>query len=197
MAAACDIVRSLRSAAADGDPVSVARVLDHFDRRSFGAFLAVPALLEITPVGGIPGVPTLLAAIIALFAIQIAWGREDLWLPGLIAARTVGAETLDDAADRLAPAARWADRHFGAHLRGLTAPPAYRVAALAVLGLCLIVPPLELVPFASTLPMATVAAFGIAMLMLDGRLMALAWLASAAALGGVGWLVLRSGSGLG
>ena len=195
MAAACDIVRSLRSAASDGDPVSVARVLDHFDRRSFGAFLAVPALLEITPVGGVPGVPTVLAAIIALFAVQIAWGREDLWLPDLIAARTLEAKTLDDAADRLAPAARWADRHFGTHLRALTAPPAYRVAALAVLGLCVMVPPLELVPFASTLPMATVAAFGVAMLMHDGRLMALAWLASAAALGGVGWLFLRYGLG--
>ena len=185
MSNAAAIVTSLRDAAAEGNPVSVETILDHFDRRSLGALIMVPALLEMTPIGGIPGLPTVLALIIAIFAAQIALGREDMWLPGFITRRTVDCHKIDAAADKLAPAARWADQHFGQHLEILIRPPAPRVAAVAVLSLCLTVPPLEIVPFASTIPMATIAAFGLALLMRDGRLMALAWAVYAAALFGI------------
>lgn len=185
MANASVIVKSLREAAAEGNPVSVETILDHFDRRSLGALIMVPALLEITPIGGIPGLPSFLALIIAIFAAQIALGREDMWLPGFISRRTVDCSKLDAAADKLAPAARWADSHFGQHLDYLIRAPWPRFAALAVLSLCLTVPPLEIIPFASTLPMVTIAAFGLALLMRDGRIMALAWIVYAAALVGI------------
>ena len=191
MANAGSIITSLREAAAEGNPVSVEMILDHFDRRSLGALIMVPALLEITPIGGIPGLPTFLALIIALFAAQIAMGREDMWLPGFITRRKVDCRKIDAAADKLAPAARWADDHFGQHLDFLIRAPWPRFAALAVLSLCVTVPPLELIPFASTLPMVTIAAFGLALLMHDGRLMALAWAVYVAALGGIVWFVVR------
>ncbi|WP_308916953.1 exopolysaccharide biosynthesis protein [Jannaschia sp. LMIT008] len=194
---ATDIVDALDEAATEGDPIPVDHILDHFDRRSFGAAIMVPALLEMTPVGGIPGVPTVIAVIIALFAIQMALGREDMWLPGILGRRTVHADTLKAASAKLRGVARWADRHFGAHLHVLLMPPAPQITAVAIVALCLIVPPLELIPFASTLPMATIALFGAGLFMRDGRIMALAWLVFLGSIWGlwelagprvVGWL---------
>ena len=186
MARATDIVDALHDAAQEGNPVAVERIVDHFDRRSIGAFIMVPALLELTPVGGIPGVPSVIGVIIAIFAAQILIGREDLWLPGFLGRRKVAADKIDGAAEWLRPVAAWADRHFGRHLTILIDPPAPRIAAVAILLLCLTIPPLELVPFASSLPTVTIAAFGLALFMRDGRLMALAWVVMAAALWG-GW----------
>jgi hypothetical protein len=41
------------------------------------------------------------------------------------------------------------------------------------------------VPFASTIPMGTSVLFGLALLTRDGRVMALAWLATAGAVAGI------------
>ncbi len=64
------------------------------------------------------------------------------------------------------------------------------MGAAACLLLCLTVPPLELFPFASTAPMAAIALFGLAMTLRDGLVMALAFLASGAAIGVGAWLAL-------
>ena len=192
MAKAGDIVDALHDSAREGDPVAVATIVDHFDRRSLGAFIAVPAMLEITPIGGIPGLPTALALFIALMAAQIAIGREDMWLPGFLARRTIHDSKVEAAAKKLRPLTDWMDRHLGQHLRHLTLPPMQQAAALMVIVLCLTVPFLEIVPFASTIPMATIAMFGLGLLTGDGRLMALAWTLSLAALGVAVWaLFLR------
>ena len=64
-----------------------------------------------------------------------------------------------------------------------------RRAAAVVVALCCTVPPLELIPFASSAPMLAIAAFGLAILVRDGLLMlvALALSALAVGLGGYFW----------
>lgn len=176
-----DILDVLEGAAEGEDEVTVGRVNDHVGHRGIGALLMLPAALELTPVGAVPGVPTMLALIISLFAIQIAAGRDDMWLPGWIERRAVSSAKLGAAVRKLRPAAGWADRHLGRHLHVLVDPPAPRIVALAIVALCLTVPPLELVPFASSLPMGVILLFGLALLTRDGRVMALGWLAFAAA----------------
>ena len=58
-----------------------------------------------------------------------------------------------------------------------------------VVALCCTVPPLELIPFASSAPMLAIAAFGLAILVRDGLLMlvALALSLLAVGLGGYFW----------
>lgn len=185
MAKATDILDAL-SAAADGrDEVTVGQINDSVGHRGTGALLMLPASLELTPLGAVPGVPTLLAVIVALFAAQIAASRREMWLPHWLETRHVGTDRLSSAVDRLRPAARWSDRHLGRHLHSLVDPPAPRLVAAAILALCLTVPPLELIPFASSLPMGTIVLFGLALLTGDGRVMALAWATFAAVLFGV------------
>ncbi|UWQ20933.1 exopolysaccharide biosynthesis protein [Jannaschia sp. W003] len=178
-----------RAAEGGGDRVTVGQLNDELGHRSTGALMALPALLELTPVGGIPGVPTVLAVIVAIFAVQIALGRDDMWLPDVLERRAVGRGRLRKAADWMKRPAEWIDRHFGERLTVLTGPAGTRAAAVAILLLCATVPPLEVVPFASSIPMATIALFGFAMILRDGLAMAVAWAAFAAAAVGVWWLL--------
>jgi hypothetical protein len=68
-----------------------------------------------------------------------------------------------------------------------------KVAALICILLACTVPPLELLPFATTAPMAAIAAFGLALMVRDGVLMLVAMALSIVAVG-VG-LGLATGSG--
>lgn len=160
-----------------------------FGSRSHGPFLLVPALIEVSPIGGIPGLPTALAATIALFAAQLVIGRKHLWLPGFIARRKFKADKVRKGADKLRGVARFLDRWFHGRLPALTKGPFVRAAGVVVILLCLTVPPLELLPFASTAPMAAIAAFGLAMMVRDGVLMLAAFALSgvAAAVGAGLW----------
>ena len=82
-----DILDCLDTLAQENDSVSVGQVLDAFGSRTFGPAIIVPALLELTPVGAIPGVPTFLAVVIALIAVQKLFGSEHVWFPKIISNR--------------------------------------------------------------------------------------------------------------
>jgi hypothetical protein len=168
-----ELLDDLSATARQEDRVEVNDVISTFGDRGWGPFLFVPAIVEISPLGAIPGLPTLLACIIAIFAVQIAWGREQMWLPDFLGKRSVSGDRLRKAMEKLRPLGRWLDRMFGARLRGLTTRAFTRGAAVLILLLCLTVPPLELLPFASTAPMAAIAVFGLALTLRDGLLMAL------------------------
>ena len=184
-----DILDRLRQLADTRDKVSIGDILDCIGDRSYGPALLVPALIEISPIGGIPGVPTFLAVIIAITAGQLLWGKEHLWLPAILQRRSVSGKTMHEAADKLDGVARWMDKWFHGRMPALVRQPFPRIAAALVLLLCLTVPPLEFIPFASTAPMAAIAAFGLALLVRDGLLMLIAGVLSIAAFGaGMGFL---------
>ncbi|MFW2830796.1 exopolysaccharide biosynthesis protein [Sphingomonas sp. ID0503] len=183
-----DILDKLEDLASKDDRVHIGGFVEAFGQRSYGPFLLVPALLEISPVGGIPGVPTVLAAIILLFAVQMLFGRKHLWLPRFVSARSLDGERVAKGADKLRGLARFLDRWFHGRLATFTKGLWVRIAAALVIVLTLTVPPLELLPFASTAPMAAIAAFGLALLVRDGALMIVAFIAAGLALAlGVGW----------
>lgn len=193
MPEATDILDELDQLADDETQPSVGDVNEKLGNRSVGALMAIPASFELTPIGGIPGVPTMLALIVAIFAVQVAWGRDHMWLPGFLHRRSVKAKKLSKSVEKLRPAARWADRHFGRHLPKLVDTAGTRLAAVAIVTICLTVPPLELIPFASSLPMSAIITFGIGILFQDGRLMALGWAVWVAAL--IGVFILWPGGG--
>lgn len=184
-----DILDRLADAAEEKDQISIGQTVEAFGHRSYGPFLVLPALLELSPIGGIPGIPTFLAAIIMLFAFQILLGRRHFWLPDLIARRSVSAERLDKAVKKLRPVAGWLDRWFHGRLSKLTGGPFVRIAAGLCILLALTIPPLELVPFASSVPMLSIAAFGMALLVRDGLLMIVACLLAVGTAGFGIWLV--------
>ena len=176
-----EILDDLCEVSHDGK-VTIEEMADAFGHRGAAPFLIIPPLLEISPIGGIPGLPTFLALTVAVFAVQIVLGRDQPHVPGKLGRRGVSGDKLRAAVEKLRPIAGKVDGLFRGRLPALTTKPMRQFAALIVLGLCLIVPPLELVPFASTLPMAAILAFGLAFLFRDGILMLAAF---AVALGSV------------
>lgn len=171
-----------RATEGDGD-VCVGDLVESFGRRGYGALLFVPAMLEMSPIGGIPGVPTVLALVIVLFAVQILVGRSHMWLPSLITRRELPSEKLSRTVGKARPWAKRLDGWFHGRLGALTGSNAARVAAAVCVLLACTVPPLEVVPFASTAPMAAVALFGVALLVHDGLVMLAGYALAAVAIG--------------
>ena len=166
-----DVLGELDELAANHDEVRVADVLDDFGARSFGPFIMIPAVLEITPVGGIPGVPTVLALFIALIAVQLLIGRDHVWMPQFVQRRAVGSKKLHKAVGKLKGMANFLDRYSKGRLEGLTKGTAIKLVAAVIIALCCTVPPLEFLPFASTIPMLAIAVLGLALTVRDGALL--------------------------
>ncbi|MEI2414776.1 exopolysaccharide biosynthesis protein [Orrella sp. JC864] len=168
--------------------VSVGDIRESVGERSVGPFLTIPALLEISPLGAVPGVPTAIALVLAIFSAQILCGRKHLWLPGFIEHRAVQGQKLARGMRKIRPAADWIDRYIQPRWMELTRKP-FRMAIGAIcLALCLTVPFLELVPFASSAPMAAIALFGLGLTSRDGVLVSVGLALSA----GAGYLLLAS-----
>jgi hypothetical protein len=178
-----DILDRIEELADKGDTVSVGDALEAFGNRSYGPFLIVLPLVEMSPIGGIPGLPTALALVIALIAVQMIFGRKHIWLPGFVKNRSVKSEKARKAVEKSRGVAKFADRWFHGRLPALTQGPFVRVAAVAIIALACTVPPLELLPFASTAPMLAIFAFGLALLVRDGVLMIVASVLALAAVG--------------
>lgn len=180
---ASDILDRLRDVANGEEQVPIGDVVQAMGARSFGPFIMLPALIEISPLGAVPGVPTFLALVIAITAAQLLFGREHLWLPGFVRNRSAKSEKVLKAVDRLRPIAEWMDRWFHGRMKRFASGPFPRIAAACVIALAMTVPPLEFIPFASTAPMAAITAFGLALIVRDGLLMLIAGGLTVAALG--------------
>ena len=168
----------------------VADLVKAFGNRGSGAFLVIPALIGVSPVAAIPSVPTIVALVTLLFAAQIAMGRTRYWLPDVIDRRELSSEKLSGFADKTRGAAKWLDGHLGRRLEALTSRPAQRIAGGVCCLLCLMVPPLELVPFAAALPFAAIGIIGLALVLHDGIAMLLAMTLAIGVVGVTGWWLL-------
>ncbi len=73
-------------------PLSIAAIIDHFGKRSFGGALFTCALLNLLPLP--PGSSTLLGLPLLLIAPQLALGARRPWLPRGLAERTVDPKLL-------------------------------------------------------------------------------------------------------
>ena len=166
-----DVLDELDELADKGDQVCVRDVLDDFGRRSFGPFMMIPALIEISPLGGIPGVPTALALFIAVIAAQLVIGRDHIWMPEFVQRRSVESGKLHKAVEKLRGLGQWLDEHSQDRLEKLTVGIWLRFAGVVVIALCCTVPPLELLPFASTLPMLAIIMIGLGLTVRDGALL--------------------------
>lgn len=152
----------------DGKKVTLGDVMDLFGHRSFGPLLLVPGLLAISPVGAIPGVPTLLGIIIVLVAGQLAVGIAHPWLPGRLLSIKFSREKLEKGIDKGRPWAKRIDGIMKARLIWLTDKVVIRFIAAVCLVTAASMPPLELLPFAVFAPGLSIVALGLAITARDG-----------------------------
>lgn len=176
------IIDRLRGIGRQKGKVTLGEITHALRYRSYGPFLLVPGLAGISPLGAIPGMPTLLALIVVLFAGQIVLGRHHIWLPDFLENIAVSGARLETAMKKIYPVARWLDRHFHERLQGLFTPRTIRIAAIICLLLVLPMPLLEVIPLAAVMPMIAVSGFGLAMILRDGVVMIAAGILVIAAL---------------
>ena len=140
-------------------------------------------MLELTPIGGAPGFLTLLALTLALIVLRLLMGYEHFWAPNWLRRRELTSDHVIASVEWLKPISRWIDGKLHRRLTEIAGPTGRRVACFVILGILLLVPPLELVPFATSAPMIAVSIFGLGLLYRDGLLMLVAFFGALLAVG--------------
>ena len=163
------LVERIRRIDADRDPVDVEAVLSQIGRRSFGAIVLFAGIVVLAPlIGDIPGVPTLVALLVAIASVQLLAGRRYFWLPDFLLKRSISRTRLEKALNVTQGPARFTDRFLRRRLVVFVSPAVTRLIAAAVLGVALVMPLLELIPFSANLAGIALSAFGVALIARDG-----------------------------
>lgn len=167
----------------DGDDVLLQGILQALASRGFGPMIFIPALLVLPPVGAVPGVPTMMAAIIFIVALQRACGRRYPWLPARLRRASLKRARYERLVAKIRPITKGIDRRVSRRLVGLTGELGTRAVAVLCMGLALTMPPLELVPFAAALPALAIVMFGLGISVGDGLLVAVGAVLTATTMG--------------
>lgn len=165
-----------------GDKATIGDVLDAFGGRGYGPILLALALVELLPTGAIPGVPTMLAILIILIAGQLALGRSSPWIPGKLRQRGFSEAKFKKARSKIRPFTRRLDKVIKPRLTRFAGPFSARLVGVVCILLACTMPPLELIPFASSAPSSAVALFGIGLSAKDGLIMLIGFVAAVTAI---------------
>lgn len=154
----------------DGAKVSFDELLHLFGRRAFGPFMLLPALLMVTPVGALPGMPLFTGSIIVVVALQLIAGQESPWLPKRLLNFSFSRETLVKNANRAKPITQRIDRLIGPRFKMFVSPLAQRLIAACCALMALMMLPLSLIPFAAALPGLSIVLLSLSIVAKDGLL---------------------------
>ncbi|MGA4493714.1 exopolysaccharide biosynthesis protein [Vreelandella venusta] len=157
--------------------VSVDDVVHAVGRRSFGPLLLLAGLITLAPIiGDIPGMPTLMAALVLLTSVQLLLGRETFWLPKWLLNRSLSRNKFDKAIHYMKKPARWVDSLLGVRLAWMTGYIGIRVTAVMCLFIALAMPPMEFIPFSANGAGLALTLFGLGLVARDGIMLSLGFL---------------------
>lgn len=157
------------------DTVSMERLMDTIGRRSFGPLLLLIGVILVSPLSGIPGLPSTMGVAVFLLSLQMLLRRKHIWLPGWILRRSVSQQKLGKAAGWMRRPARFIDRLLRQRLSFLVDGPASWPLALLSLLLAVTLPLMEPVPFAASSAGVALTCIGLAMIAHDGLLALIAY----------------------
>jgi len=156
------------AARSNSGKVRLGDLLDQVGERSHGPLVLVPALIALMPTGAIPTVPTIMAALIVLVAVQIVFSPDHIWLPKKLQGFTIGTAKLRHAMDWARPWARKLSWLFRNRLLFVNEPPFIFLTALGLIAMAATMPFLELLPFAAAAPSFVMVVIGLGLTMDDG-----------------------------
>lgn len=170
------LVEKLERRVADGEDISIGMIQAVAGQRAAGPLLLFPALIVVSPLSIIPGLPSLVGISTVLVAGQIALGRQKIWLPEWLTERRVPAKYAARLVSFLKPVSAGIDSVARRRFSGFLAAPLRRIGAVVCVVTGAIMPALEFIPFSSTVAAVIIATFALAITARDGML-ALAWMA--------------------
>lgn len=170
-----ELMDLIEAGTADQSHVSIGEMMDSVGRRSFGPVVLLVGLILVTPLSGVPGMPTLMGLLTLLTLGQVLVGRKYFWLPGWLAQRQIPRNKFVQGLEMLRPPARGIDRLIRPRLIFLVKGGGLYVMALACMVIAVVMPATELVPFSASIAGLALMAFGLAMISKDGCLALFAW----------------------
>ncbi|WP_245263186.1 exopolysaccharide biosynthesis protein [Azorhizobium doebereinerae] len=128
--------------------VSVGDLIDALRNRAFGISFLLFGLPNCIPMP--PGIPVICGIILALIGLQMAMGRQELWLPQALARRTFSRSVLETIITRSSSWIAWFERWSRPRMEVFAGPTARRVvgALVVLLGFVLLLP----IPFLGNMP---------------------------------------------
>ncbi len=150
------------------DTFEFAEFWDVMEKRGFGPMLALPSFIACTPIGAIPGIPSLAGGTILLIALQILLGRRHPWLPQRVKQLNCDADQLRYIVEKVKPYAVRVDRFLVPRCFFMRQPVFRSFIALCCAGCGLVMIPLELIPFMGLIPAFAVFIMAIGMATDDG-----------------------------
>jgi len=163
----------------DQERVFVGRIVEAVGGRSLGGIILLVGIILISPLSGIPGIPTTMGILLLLVAGQLVFHRRHLWLPQWLLRRTISRARLHKALKWLRPLACFVDRRLAPRLPLLVEEAAAFFIALICVVIAVGLPITELVPFSATAAGTVLAPFGLALIAHDGLLALLAFVVTA------------------
>jgi hypothetical protein len=165
----------IEAGAAGRSHVSIGEMMDAVGRRTFGPLVLLVGLILVTPLSGVPGIPTLMGLLTSLTLVQVLFGRTHFWLPDLFLRQQVPRQKLVQGLKLLRPAARRIDRLIRPRYTFLVKGPGLYIMALACMVISVVMPATELIPFSASIAGLALMTFGLAMISKDGVLALVAW----------------------
>lgn len=188
-----DILDALEEAAT-GPTVAISDILEEIGDRSFAPIILVPALILVSPLSGIFGLPTIGAIFMLLVTLQKLLGRDHVWFPDFLKRRKVTSDRLSKAVSWLRRPVTWVDTQTHKRLTVLVSRPANIVTLLLIVCICIIIPFLEVLPMVTSIFALAISLFSIGLLARDGLFTLLGYTQVALSGGLVLWL-LTGGAG--
>lgn len=169
------LLDSIQASAQGRDYISVGKMMDSVGRRSFGPMVLLAGVILVTPLSGVPGIPTIMGLLTLLTLGQLFLGLNHFWLPGWLVHRRIARHRLQKALQWLRPSARRVDRFTRPRFSLLVNGPGLYLMALGCMVISVVMPATEVVPFSSSIGGLALTAFGLAMISRDGMLALFAW----------------------
>lgn len=169
-------------------------LVEVFGDRVFGALMFIFAVPNVLPLP--PGSSSVLGAPLILIAAQLAVGRRTLWLPKVIAGRSIQREDFQRLVGRTLPFLRRLERFLAPRFDGMFGIVGDRLIGIAcfLLAVILFLP----IPLGNMLPGIAIVLFSLALLQRDGIAAIAGWIATAAsiavlvAISGALWIAAKA-----
>lgn len=163
-----EMLGQMRESVDGCEKVSIESLMDAVGRRSFGPLILLIGILALSPLSGIPTLPSILGILVFLIAGQLVIGREQFWLPKKFLNRELPGGATCKALDKMKPAGRFIDRILRPRLTAVTRHAGTSLIAIICALIGLTMPPLEILPFLASLAGLALTLFGLALIAHDG-----------------------------
>ncbi|MEM6340940.1 MAG: exopolysaccharide biosynthesis protein [Pseudomonadota bacterium] len=158
----------LMDEAATAPSVSVRDLLERIGEQSILPLVLAVSIIIVSPISGIPGVPTISALILLTLMMQVVLQRRHIWLPGFILRREINGPRLQKAITWLRKPGAWFDRHSKPRFLLLTAGPLRWLTLTICMAVPLAWPFLELLPMVTSFGAGAISLMAFGLLTRDG-----------------------------